>query len=159
MNKQTILIAGGSGLVGSRLTDLLLADGHGVRWLSRSGRARKVPTFQWDTAAGYIDEKAFTDVNVIINLAGAGIADQRWTESRKKLLIQSRTETAALLDKYIKKLNPKLNIYINASAVGYYGDQGNRLMNENDDPGDGFLSQCCIEWENAAHQVNFCIIG
>lgn len=153
MNKQTILIAGGSGLVGTRLTDLLLADGHEVRWLSRSGRARKVPAYQWDTGTGHVDEKAFDGVDVIINLAGAGIADSRWTERRKKLLIESRTKTAALLDKYIQKLKLALTVYINASAVGYYGDQGDQIMTESSGPGDGFLSQCCIAWEEAAHQV------
>ena len=153
MKKRTILIAGGSGLVGSRLTDLLVADGHEVRWLSRSAMAGKVPTFQWDTASGHIDEKAFSDVNVIINLAGAGIADKRWTDKRKNLLIDSRTKTAALLDQYIQNLSPKLDIYINASAIGYYGDQGSNIMIEESGPGEGFLSQCCIAWEEAAHQV------
>jgi len=153
MKKHTVLIAGGSGLVGSRLTDLLLTNGHTVRWLSRSGKARKVPTFQWDTNSGYIDEKAFKDVDTIINLAGAGIADERWTDSRKKLLIESRTKTVELLDKYIQQLDLHLNIYINASAVGYYGHQGDKFLNEDNGPGDGFLSQCCIAWEEAANQV------
>lgn len=153
MRKKSVLIAGGSGLVGSRLTKKLLDKGYEVRWLSRSKKQGSVPTFQWDTDKGHIDEDAFSGVNAIINLAGAGIADARWTGSRKKLLIESRTKTAALLDKYITQLGLSLDIYINASAVGFYGDRGTDLMTEEDKAGTGFLAECCQAWESAAEKV------
>jgi len=152
MVKKTILIAGGSGLVGSRLTQRLQKDGHEVRWLSRRQK-EEAKTYLWNTDNEYINEDAFEGVEAIVNLAGAGIADGRWTNSRKKLLIESRTKTAALLDQYISKLNLSPDIYINASAIGYYGDRGSELLNEEHSAGTGFLSECCQAWEDAAHQI------
>ncbi|MBT8219182.1 MAG: TIGR01777 family oxidoreductase [Bacteroidia bacterium] len=154
MKNKQILIAGGSGLVGTYLSQLLSEAGHSVRWLSRSVGGKPYPTFKWDIDRQSIDEAAFKDIQVIINLAGAGIADKKWTSARKKMLIESRTKSSALLDKYIQKLGIRPQIYISAGGIGYYGDRGSNWMDESALPGNGFLSQCCVQWEEAVHQVS-----
>ena len=95
---STILITGGSGLIGSALTKALLKEGHSVRWLSRAaGDRNRVMAFAWHVDKGTMDPSALDGVDHIIHLAGAGIADKRWTDARKKELEQSRAESARLL--------------------------------------------------------------
>lgn len=148
-----VLIAGGSGLVGQRLSALLHEQGHEVSWLSRSkDPSSPYPVYTWDTEAGFIEEGAIDQADYVINLAGAGIADRPWTEQRKELIISSRVDTAALLLEYFKKVKaPKA--YLAASAVGYYGDRGNTMLNEGDGPGHGFLSESCLAWEAATDEI------
>ena len=150
----TILIAGGTGFIGTHLSRRLLADGHTVRHLSRSERPDSLyPTFQWDVKAGTIDEEAFADVDYVYNLAGAGIVGQRWTDERKRIIIESRTESARLLGRTMQRLGIQPKLYLSSSAIGYYGDRGEELMTENKAPGDGFLSKSCVLWEEAVHEV------
>ena len=86
---QTVLIGGGSGFVGMHLSRRLRQQGYAVRHLSRSKRPdAEFPTFQWDVVAGTVDDAAFTDVDYVINLTGAGIADERWTDARKEVIIK-----------------------------------------------------------------------
>ena len=110
--------------------------------------------FHWDPAQGQIDEKALVGVEAIINLAGAGIADKRWTQARKALLVESRVQSAALLLKTIGRMKQRPHTYVAASAIGYYGNTGERWCRETDQPADnGFLSECCVQWENANRQA------
>lgn len=150
-----ILIGGGTGFIGQHLSRKLAAEGHGVRILSRSANpGAEFETFVWDVVEQTIDDAAFTDVDYVINLTGAGIVDKRWTEARKQIIISSRTESALLLATTMARLNVKPKLYLSASAVGYYGDRGNELMTETSDPGTGFLSKSCILWEESVAEID-----
>jgi uncharacterized protein len=145
-----ILITGGTGLIGRLLTDKLLNQGYQVSHLSRrSGNDLKVKTFIWDVGKNEIDERCIDGVDIVIHLAGAGIADKRWSDKRKKELIESRTHSIALIYKVIKDKPNKVSAVISASATGYYSDRGDELLTEESPPAGDFLGQCCIEWEKA----------
>ncbi|MEZ4920550.1 MAG: TIGR01777 family oxidoreductase [Saprospiraceae bacterium] len=149
---QTILLAGGSGLVGSRLQQLLTEAGYTVRLLTRSPKAEN--HFFWDPMQNKLDEQALAGVHAVINLTGAGIADKRWTPSRKKILIDSRVLSTQLLGEAIARMPEKPQAFISASAIGYYGNSGEHTMTETDSPvGEGFMIECCEAWEQAAHQA------
>lgn len=151
---KTILIAGGTGLVGSYLSQLLLEKGYEVRHLSRkSSTTAQYPTFKWDIQKGFIEEAALEGVHYIINLAGSGIADKRWTEERKKDIIDSRIESTRLLKKYIQEKKNTIEAYISASAIGYYGERGDEILTEDAPKGRGFLAQSTVAWENAINEV------
>lgn len=151
----TVLIGGGSGLVGARLSQLLSDKGFTVWHLSRSpGKKNKYRTFGWDIKKQSIDQAAVDGADFVINLAGAGIADQRWTKARKKVIIDSRVKTADLLRHAIDQSDTPPKAYISASAAGYYGDREDQVLVETDPPGNGFLSESCIAWETAAAQVS-----
>ena len=146
-----VLITGGTGLVGSRLTELLLEKNHEVVILSRNPKEQN--EFKWDIKNDFIDDKAFENIDYIIHLAGAGIADERWSDKRKKVIIDSRVETANLLLKKVKELNLDLKGFISASGSGYYGAvTSDKIFKETDKPGNDFLGEVCQKWEDAAHQ-------
>ncbi|WP_343330390.1 TIGR01777 family oxidoreductase [Polaribacter staleyi] len=148
-----ILITGGTGLVGTRLTEMLIAKKHEVVILSRNPQNKN--EFKWDVSANYIDEKALIDTDYIIHLAGAGIADKRWTEERKQVIIDSRVKTANLLFDKITALNVHLKGFISTSGVGYYGAITKQItFKETDNVGTDFLGDVCQKWENAAHQFS-----
>jgi len=146
-----ILIAGGTGLIGTRLTELLTKSGHTVHILSRRERPStgKVRYYKWDFESMTIESEA-VKVDYIINLTGAGIADARWTERRKKLLISSRVNAAELIRQGLEDCGHRPSAYISASAVGYYGDRADEVLTEESAPGTGFMAECCIAWEEAA---------
>lgn len=151
---KKILIAGGSGLVGQRLSELLTKKGYSVAHLSRSPKQNApYPSYKWDVNQQTIDDQAMDNVSVIINLAGAGIADNRWTDNRKKLIIESRVKGAQTLKSAIQKAVQKPVLYLSAAAVGYYGNRGEELVTEESPSGDGFLAESCIAWEQAARDV------
>ncbi|TXD54424.1 MULTISPECIES: TIGR01777 family oxidoreductase [unclassified Polaribacter] len=146
-----ILITGGTGLVGTRLTEMLIEKNHDVVILSRS--PEKENEFKWDIAKKYIDKAAFNKVDYIIHLAGAGIADERWTDKRKEIIIDSRVETANLLFNTIKENNIPIKGLISASGIGYYGAiTTDTIFKETAKVGDDFLGEVCQKWEDAAHQ-------
>lgn len=146
-----VLITGGTGLVGSRLTELLLEKNHEVVILSRNPKEQN--EFKWDIKNDFIDDKAFENIDYIIHLAGAGIADERWSDKRKKVIIDSRVETANLLFKKVKELNLDLKGFISASGSGYYGAvTSDKIFKETDKAGNDFLGEVCQKWEDAAHQ-------
>ena len=152
-NKQRILLAGGSGLIGTRLATLLRERNYEVRLLTRS--PRKAGEFKWDPMKGEIDDAALEGVDAIINLAGAGIADKRWTPNRKSLIIESRVQAAQVLADAIARTGHKPKSYISASAIGYYGNSGEKVMSEPDGPVDqSFMVDCCQQWEQAADVVS-----
>ncbi len=151
-----ILITGGTGLVGSKLSQLLSTDSHEIVHLSRSvAEDATYTTYQWDINKGYIDEAAFDGVEYIVHLAGAGVADKRWTANRKKVIIDSRVDSAALLLKYVKEQKVPLKQFISASAIGYYGsDTGDQVLKEDSSAGNDFLVDVVVKWEDAADQFN-----
>lgn len=150
MLKKTVLIAGGSGLVGSRLSEMLTERGYKVTHLSRKSSANgRYPTFSWDVAAGKIDENAFDNVACVINLAGTGIADKRWTTARKKDIIESRTKSTDLLKKYVRERQSSIEVYLSASAIGIYGDRPDEILTEEAPMGNGFLAESTHAWEKS----------
>ena len=149
---MNILITGGTGLVGSRLIEMLLEKGHGVRCLSRTKRKHgKVKNYQWDVSKNFIDDKALEDVHVVVHLAGENVGEKKWTPDRKQKIIASRANSAALLFQAIEASETKPNLFISASGVGHYGQNtGDTLMKENAPKGDGFLSDVVDVWEKGA---------
>jgi uncharacterized protein len=151
--QKHILITGGSGLLGRRLTDALLAKGCRVSHLGRKpGKDTRVNFFLWDVTKGKIDEQCIGDADVIVHLAGAGIADKKWTEDRKKQIINSRAASIRLIYGLVEKRPNKVNSIISAAAIGYYGDRGDELLTEESAPGKGFMPECCMAWEEAADE-------
>ncbi|HTD98726.1 MAG TPA: TIGR01777 family oxidoreductase [Mucilaginibacter sp.] len=150
---KNILITGGSGLIGKALTDELIRRGYKVSHMSRKPVNKpEVKTYLWDIAKNKIDEHCIDGVDIVLHLAGAGIADRRWTAKRKKELIESRTKSIALIYGLIKNRPNKISSVISASATGYYGNRGDELLTEESTPGDNFLAECCIEWEKAVDE-------
>ena len=151
---KTILIAGGSGLVGTRITELLDSDEYRIIILTRFPKPPKgnITYLYWDIYKGVIDDRALY-ADYLINLTGDGIADSRWTTKRKKILIDSRVNGTLLIQSAMKKANRRFKAAVSASAIGYYGDQGDTILDERNNPGDEFLSTCCLLWENASEQL------
>jgi len=146
-----ILITGGTGLIGTQLTKLLIEKNHEVVILSRNPTEKN--EFEWNISKKMIDEKAFDSVDFIIHLAGAGIADERWTSKRKKILIDSRVKSANLLFQKVKELNISLKGFISASGIGFYGAiTSDNIFEESDDLGSDFIASICEKWETAALQ-------
>jgi uncharacterized protein (TIGR01777 family) len=150
----TVLIGGGSGLIGTRLSQLLTEQGYEPLHLSRKQRPDAAyPTYQWDTEAQTIDDEAVTAADYVINLAGAGIADKPWTSARKELIISSRVRTARLFRAAFERTGHQPKAYISSSAIGYYGDRGEQLLTEENAPGEGFLSESTQAWERSIEEV------
>ncbi|CAL2103320.1 Cell division inhibitor [Tenacibaculum sp. 190130A14a] len=144
-----VLITGGTGLIGKQLQQLLKKQNYEVVILTRSPQNKN--EFHWNITENYIDVKAFTGVTHIIHLAGAGIADKRWTTKRKKELINSRVQSANLLFEKIKELDIPLKGFISASGIGYYGAKtSDKIFTEDDQPENDFISKICVQWEKAA---------
>jgi uncharacterized protein (TIGR01777 family) len=153
MQHNHILLTGGSGLLGRELTKILLDKSYMVSHLSRKpGHDPKVKTFIWDVEKGVIDEACIAGVDMIIHLAGAGIADSRWTDARKKLIIESRTKSIALVYDLLKQKPHQVKKVISASGIGYYSDRGDELMHEDSPPARDFMGECCMAWEQAVTQ-------
>ncbi|MCP4460030.1 MAG: TIGR01777 family protein [Cytophagales bacterium] len=144
-----ILITGGTGMVGSRLTQRLIEKKDKVSILTTSAvRAEETGAFYWNLKDQYIDYRAFEDVDYIIHLAGAGVADERWTKERKKIIYDSRVANTRLLFERSKGYGIKG--IIAASAVGYYGmDAGDQWVDEKTSHGNDFLSDVVVDWERA----------
>ncbi|NNF34421.1 MAG: TIGR01777 family protein [Saprospiraceae bacterium] len=151
MSKKKILIAGGTGLIGQHIQSLLPKDEYQIHILSRSSREDhdNLKYFQWDVRKQTIDHEALK-VDSIINLTGAGIADQRWTHDRKRIIIESRTESIKLLITGLKEIGHQVESIASASAIGYYGDRADETLSEESSPGEGFMGECCVLWEEAA---------
>jgi len=145
--RWNILISGGYGFTGRRLSDFLRAQGHSVSVLSRNPRPGDVA---WDPEKGEVDTDALEGFDAIIHLAGENLASGRWSEELKKRIYNSRIDSTALLVDAIGGLDKPLKAFVCASAVGYYGDCGDRWVSESDAPGKGFLSDVCVDWEKAA---------
>jgi uncharacterized protein len=150
-----ILITGASGLLGRELSNFLSSKKYEVVHLSRKAGDKKFETYNWDIVKGFIEKESLKDVDYIIHLAGAGIADRRWSKSRKEEIINSRIKSADLLFNEISKLPTKPKAFISASAIGYYGAvTGDKIFNEENYPGNDFLAEVCKLWENSSYQFN-----
>ncbi len=144
-----ILITGGTGMIGRQLTKILLQNGHKVSYLSRKKEnIPDVKVYTWNLETGVIEADALKDIEVIVHLAGAGIADKRWTEKQKQEIIDSRIKPIQLLNEQLQKQQIKIKSFISASGIGYYGgDTGETKVNENSPAGNDFLAVCTKIWE------------
>ena len=151
---QTVLITGGTGLIGIRLTELLLEKGYEVCYLSRHKPDNpKIPTYLWSVKDQYIENDALSNTDHIIHLAGASIAENRWNKKRKKEIYDSRILSSNLLYEKLKTISNKVKAVISASAIGYYGNTDEQLVTEEAPAANDFLGNLCRDWENAIHQV------
>jgi uncharacterized protein (TIGR01777 family) len=146
-----VVISGGTGLIGSALTRSLEADGHRVARLTRpQTKARTGDTVAWDPVAGTIDAAALDGVDLVVNFAGAGIGDKKWTPARKQEVVDSRLRSTGLLARTVAGLANPPAVFVSASGVGYYGNRGDERLTEDSGPGDDFVAELCIQWEDAA---------
>ncbi len=151
---QNILITGGSGLIGTRLTQLLLEKGYSVSHLSRSKRSKKgVDVYQWDIGKQQLEEEAIATADCIVHLAGAGVADKRWTNQRKKVIIESRVNSANLLYDSLQRIPNNVKTFIGSSGISYYGSRGSEPMDETQSKGSGFLSDVTKVWEESTFRM------
>lgn len=149
-----IAIAGGSGFVGRHLSRLLLSEGHRVVVLSREARSSDVPGLsyaQWHPAEKQIDGAALRQVDAVVNLAGAGIADKRWSDARKEELRNSRLTPTFFLHEALSAHAPQCRAFVGASAIGYYGVDRPECFafHEAASPAGDFLARLCVDWEQA----------
>jgi uncharacterized protein len=144
-----ILISGSHGLVGTALTASLERDGHEVFHLVRSEARPGAREIQWHPNRGEIDRSAVEDFDAVINLAGESIAEGRWTEEKKCRIRDSRVNGTKLLSDVLANLERPPQIFVCASAIGYYGDRGAEILTEESAPGNDFLAGVCVEWERA----------
>jgi uncharacterized protein (TIGR01777 family) len=142
-----ILVTGGSGLIGKALTKRLLADGHQVNILTRKITYKTAAKeFLWDNKT--IDNHAFEGVEVLVHLAGAGIADKKWTTERKQEIIDSRVKSLELIKE--KYSGSSIKAIVGGSAIGYYGGNSGETKNDENSPnGSDFMAECCKKWEKA----------
>lgn len=143
-----LVVTGASGLLGPRFVEEMRAAGHEVLRL-----VRRTPTspdeHRWDPAAGHLDPSVFDGVEAVVHLSGANIGDKRWTAQQKRVLHDSRTVTTALVSRTVAALPEPPKALLCASAVGYYGDCGERHVDESSPAGEGFLADLVVDWERA----------
>jgi uncharacterized protein (TIGR01777 family) len=147
-----ILIAGASGLIGTALSSALRSGGHDVAALVRRPPASPAE-FQWDPAAGRIDDTALKGTDAVVNLSGAGIGDRPWTRARINEIRSSRLGATRTLAAAMARTDTPPSVFLSQSASGYYGNAGPAVLRENAPAGAGTLSRICVEWEAAAHEA------
>jgi len=141
-----VVIAGSHGLIGSALRSHLAEHGHRVRLLVR-GAPNGPDEFRWDPRAGTIDESAVAGADVAVNLAGAGVGDHRWTTQYKREILESRTRTTRTLGHVLATVPGAPRTWVQASAIGYYGDRGDEVLTEDSPRGQGSLAEVVETWE------------
>ena len=150
---NNILITGGTGLIGKELMDLLMESGYNVAVLSRRKGIEGVKSFYWDYEAEVLDEDAIEFADVIIHLAGEGIANKRWSAKQKQKILDSRVKTTNLLFSKSAKAKNKPRMIISASAVGFYGvENSEKVFTEKDPAGNDFLANTADAWEKSVKQ-------
>ncbi|AZA83920.1 TIGR01777 family protein [Chryseobacterium lactis] len=146
--KEIVLITGASSMIAQELAKKIGND-YSLRFLTR--KKKHDNEYEWDIRKKTVDEAAFENISHIIHLAGANISEKRWTEERKKELISSRVDSAALLRHVLTKNEIKLKSFISASGINFYGTHTTeKIYTENDPPGNDFLSEVVVLWERAA---------
>ncbi|GGY39814.1 TIGR01777 family oxidoreductase [Streptomyces djakartensis] len=147
---RRIAVTGASGLIGSALVRSLTADGHQVVRLVRHV-PRAADEVRWDPEGGRVDAAGLAGCHAVVNLAGAGVGSRRWTEAYKRRLRDSRVNGTAALARAVASLDEgdRPGVFVNGSAIGYYGETGDRVVDESAPAGEGFLPSLCVEWERA----------
>ncbi|WP_348824423.1 TIGR01777 family oxidoreductase [Flavobacterium aestuarii] len=151
--QKNVLITGGTGFIGRYLTEKLLEKGYTVSILTRSSKPDKdrISYYIWDVDAQSIDESAVVNADYIIHLAGENIAEERWTSKRKAAIRNSRIQSAQLIYDTLKKLNKRIDAFVSASGIGYYGSvNGEGICTESTLPANDFVGTVCQDWEKAA---------
>lgn len=159
----TVLITGGTGLIGKALAEKLLQKGYDVIIASRqtliidSESSNKIKIINWDIEKQIIDENAIRETDYIIHLAGANVAEKRWTDKQKKEIVTSRTKSSKLLVKVLKEIPNKVKAVISASGIGWYGADSSipptKLFVETDEPAKNFLAETCRLWEESIEPI------
>ncbi len=158
-----VLITGGTGLIGRNLTRHFIAKGYEVMIVSRkaprSSNHSLITFYNWDIDKEKIDSEAIARANYIINLAGAGVMDKKWTKKYKKQIVESRTKSSELLIKALREIPNHVKAIISASAIGWYGKDPNKevakhLFVETDPADKNFLGETCRLWEESIEGVN-----
>ncbi len=145
-----IAITGSSGLIGSALRRRLAAAGHRVLSVVRPSTTDTTgDTVTWDPVAGRIDAAALEGVDAVVNLAGEGIGERRWSTEQKQRIRDSRVRGTTLLAETLAALDRPPSVFLSGSAIGYYGDTGDEVVDESRPPGTDFLAQVCVDWEAA----------
>ncbi len=144
-----ILLSGASGLIGSNLAPFLVERGHDVVRLVRGSSGRSDNAIFWDPVLHSLTLPPGDHFDAVINLAGENLGAKRWSPERKKELVDSRMVTTALLAETIAGLENPPEVFINTSAIGFYGDRGDAMLTEDNHAGTGFLADVCTEWEEA----------
>jgi uncharacterized protein (TIGR01777 family) len=157
---QTVLITGGTGMVGTSLTQLLLSKGYQVIILTRKPQTSPIPNLTyavWDIAKGTIDPLAFEKADTIVHLAGAGVADKRWSKKRKQEIVDSRVMSGALLVKYLTAHTHQVKTVVTASAIGWFGPDTEQSLQygftETDPVDAAFLGDTCKQWEDSVKPI------
>jgi uncharacterized protein (TIGR01777 family) len=145
-----VLISGGSGLVGTALTESLRSEGHTVALLVRPDGDTSAGDIRWDPASGFINTNAMEGADAVVNLNGASIGGGRWNSERKKILRSSRIEATRVLVDAFTRLKQKPQVFVSASAIGYYGNRGDEVLTESSTSGNDFLADTCRDWETEA---------
>jgi uncharacterized protein len=154
--RMRTLITGATGLIGSALCRRLAGEGHSIVTLSRSPeKARGLPgeVFKWQPQSGLPPAEALAGTEAVVHLAGEHVAGGRWTEEHKRQIRDSRVLSTRHLVSAMEAAAPRPRAFVCASAVGFYGDRGDEVLDENSPPGVGFLSETCREWEAEAERA------
>ncbi|TGE22192.1 TIGR01777 family protein [Hymenobacter aquaticus] len=153
---QKVLITGGTGLIGTRLAEMLIDAGYEVALLSRTPSQSRYRSFRWDPQHGTIDEAAVPYADHIINLAGSSVSEGKWTDERKRDIMTSRLGGTGLLVRELTKGQHHVRTFLSASAIGIYGDSADRVVNEETPPApaDDFLADVAHQWELAVQPVH-----
>jgi len=150
LNPMNILVTGSNGVIGQALIPFLTTGGHRVIRLIRRPPRPGTGCSYWDPMAGNIDLCEKDNIDAVIHLAGENISQGAWTADKKKRIIESRTRGTAILANALAKFDNPPKVFLSASAIGYYGNRGDRRMTEDYGPGDDFISEVCAAWEEAA---------
>ncbi|MFD9306860.1 TIGR01777 family oxidoreductase [Streptomyces sp. NPDC060048] len=144
-----IAVTGATGLIGSALGRSLRDDGHEVvRFVRREPAA--ADEARWDPARGYVDPAGLAGCDAVVHLAGAGVGDHRWTDAYKREIRDSRVKGTAAMARAVAAMDEPVAAFVCGTAIGYYGDTGDRAVDEDAPAGEGFLPEVCVEWEGAA---------
>ena len=146
----TVLISGASGVIGSVLVPFLTTGGHRVVKLVRRAPDDSGDEVFWNPYSGELNLEGIGQIDAVIHLAGDNIGSGRWTDQKKKIIVESRTRGTALLAEKLGALDQPPRVMISASAIGYYGDRGDEILDEDHGPGDDFISMVCDKWERSA---------
>lgn len=144
-----VALTGGSGLIGAALTHFLTSGGHEAIHLTRGRGGAGAEASTWDPKGGHLAPAVFEGVDGVVHLAGESLAALRWTEEKKERILKSRREGTALIARTLAGMSRPPQVFVSASAVGYYGERGTEVMTEESGPGSGFLAMVCREWEGA----------
>lgn len=154
---RNVLIAGGSGLIGSELSQYLVANGYKVRILSRSSNRSSskegISYVHWKPTERFIDPKGLENLFAVINLSGKNIIKDRWTDKVKQELRNSRIASTGFLVQALMEAGSRPEHFIQASAMGYFGHREDELLTESSNAGEGFMAELCKDWENAAQPI------